>query len=306
VVSEVRIGIFAKTFARPSPEGVFDALARHDLRETQFNMSVAGLHPMPDKIDPALADRVREAAAERNIALVAVSGTFNMIHPDAEVRRDGLRRLGVLAGACERLGTSTVTLCTGTRDPEDMWRRHPDNDRPEAWGDLLAAMQDALETAEEHGVTLAFEPETGNVVDSAGKGRRLLDQMRSPRLKVIMDAANLFDAEDPARRLSRSEEILDEAFGLLGGDLVLAHAKDVKRSGEVVAAGKGDLDYDLYLRHLSEAGYAGPLVLHGLAEEEVAGSLAFLREKLVGAALVGGPPGCGRGPRPADGASLDP
>jgi sugar phosphate isomerase/epimerase len=287
MVSEVRLGIFAKTFARPSPEGVFDALAGHDLHETQFNMSVAGLPPMPDEIDPALADLVREAAAERDIGLIAVSGTFNMIHPDAKVRRDGLRRLGVLAGACERLGTITVTLCTGTRDPEDMWRRHPDNERPEAWRDLLAAMQKALETAEDHDVTLAFEPETGNVVDSAGKGRRLLDEMRSPRLKVVMDAANLFDARDPARRLSRSEEILDEAFELLGGDFILAHAKDVKRSGEVVAAGKGDLDYDLYLRHLSEAGYAGPLVLHGLAEEEVAGSLAFLREKLVGAALGG-------------------
>jgi hypothetical protein len=43
----VRIGIFAKTFARPSPEGVFDALARRDLRETQFNMSVAGLRRSP-------------------------------------------------------------------------------------------------------------------------------------------------------------------------------------------------------------------------------------------------------------------
>ena len=283
----MRLGIFAKTFARSSPEGVFDALARHDLRETQFNMSVAGLPSMPAEIAPALADRVSEAAAERNIALVAISGTFNMIHPDADVRRDGLRRLGVLAGACERLGTSTVTLCTGTRDPEDMWRRHPDNARQEAWRDLLAAMQEALETTEDHGVTLAFEPETGNVVDSAEKGRRLLDEMRSPRLKVVIDAANLFDAEDPARRLSRSEEVLGKAFGLLGGDLVLAHAKDVKGSGEIVAAGKGDLDYGLYLKHLSEAGYAGPLVLHGLAEEEVEGSLAFLREKLVGSALGG-------------------
>src|ERR671914_1938191 len=270
---EVRLGIFAKTFARSSPEGVFDALASYGLHETQFNMSVARLPSMPDEIDPALADRVRKSAAERRIALVAVSGTFNMIHPDVGVQRDGLRRLGVLAGACERIGTSTVTLCTGTRDPEDMWRRHPDNARPEAWRDLLATMQEALETAEEHSVTLAFEPEAANVVDSAEKGRRLLDEMRSPRLKVVIDAANLFDAEDPARRLSRSEEILDETFGLLGGDLVLAHAKDVKRSGEVVAAGKGDLDYDLYLRYLSEAGYAGPLVLHGLAEEEAAGSL---------------------------------
>ncbi len=276
----MRLGIFAKTFSRPSLEGVMDAVVGHGIRETQFNMSVAGLPPMPDEIEPALADRVREAAAERQIDLVAVSGTFNMIHPDAEARRDGLRRLGVLAGACERLGTSTVTLCTGTRDPEDMWRRHPDNVRPEAWRDLLATMQEALETAEEHGVTLAFESETGNVVDSAGKGRRLLDEMRSPRLKVIMDAANLFDAEDPARRLSRSEEILGEAFDLLGGDLLLAHAKDVKGSGEVVAAGKGDLDYDLYLYYLSEAGYGGPLVMHALAEEEVEGSLAFLRPKL--------------------------
>jgi sugar phosphate isomerase/epimerase len=280
VASEVRLGVFAKTFARSSPEGVFDALAGYGLGETQFNMSVAGLSPLPEEIAPALAERVRVAAAERQIALVAVSGTFNMIHPDKEVRRDGLRRLGVLAGACDRLGTSTVTLCTGTRDPKDMWRRHPDNARPEAWRDLLATMQEALETAEEHGVTLAFEPEAANVVDSAAKGRRLLDEMRSPRLKVVMDAANLFDATDPTRRLSRSEEILEEAFALLGGDLLLAHAKDVNGSGEVVAVGKGDLDYEQYLKHLDEAGYGGPLIMHGLAEEEVEGSLAFLRHKL--------------------------
>ena len=276
----MRPGLFAKTFARPSPEGVFDALAGYGLRETQFNMSVAGLSPLPEEIAPDLADRVRVAAAERRISLAAVSGTFNMIHPDKKVRRDGLHRLGVLMGACERLGTTTVTLCTGTRDHEDMWRRHPDNARPEAWRDLLATMQEALQTAEEHGVTLAFEPEVGNVVDSAGKGRRLLDEMRSPRLKVVIDAANLFDARDPTRRLSRSEEILAEAFELLGGDLYLAHAKDVNDSGEVVAVGKGDLDFDLYLKHLKEAGYRGPLVMHGLAEEEVESSLAFLRDKL--------------------------
>jgi sugar phosphate isomerase/epimerase len=281
----MRIGIFARTFARSSPEGVFDALVGHGLGETQFNMSVAGLSSLPDEIAPALADRVRAAAAGRQIALVAVSGTFNMIHPDKEVRRDGLHRLGVLAGACDRLGTSTVTLCTGTRDPQDMWRRHPDNARPEAWRDLLATMQGALETAEEYGVSLAFEPEAANVVDSAAKGRRLLDEMRSPRLKVVMDAANLFDAKDPTRRLSRSEEILEEAFELLGGDLLLAHAKDVNGSGEVVAVGKGDLDYDLYLKYLNEVGYRGPLIMHGLAEEEVEGSLAFLRRKLAEAGI---------------------
>jgi sugar phosphate isomerase/epimerase len=282
VAFRVRIGIFARTFSRPSLEGVLDAVVGHDLYETQFNMSVAGLTSMPDEIAPALADRIREAAAGRNVTVAAVSGTFNMAHPDEGVRRDGLRRLGVIAGSCERLGTSMITLCTGTRDRENMWRRHPDNGTPEAWRDLLATMQVALETAEERGVTLAFETEINNVADSAQKGRLLLDEMRSPRLKVVMDAANLFDAEDPARRLSRSEGILYEAFDLLGEDIVIAHAKDVKTSGEVVAAGKGDLDYDLYLEHLVEARYHGPLILHGLGEEEVEGSVAFLRERLDG------------------------
>jgi sugar phosphate isomerase/epimerase len=276
----VRLGILAKTFSRPSLEEVLDAVAGHGLHETQLNMSAAGLSSMPGEIDPALADRVREAAAGRNVALSAVSGTFNMAHPDEGVRRDGLRRLSVIAGACRRLGASTITLCTGTRDPENMWRRHPDNVTPEAWRDILATMQEALETAEERGVTLAFEPEINNVVDSAEKGRRLLDEMRSPRLKVVMDAANLFDADDPARRLSRSEEVLYEAFEILGGDIVIAHAKDVRASGGFVAAGKGDLDYDLYLEHLVEAGFDGPLILHGLGEEEVEGCLSFLQARL--------------------------
>jgi sugar phosphate isomerase/epimerase len=279
-VSRVLIGIFARTFSRPSLEGVLDAVVGHGIHETQFNMSVAGLPSMPDEIDPALANRVRETCARRDVTVTAVSGTFNMAHPDEGTRRDGLRSLGVIAGACQRLGTSTITLCTGTRDRENMWRRHPDNETPEAWRDLLATVQEALEMAEEHGVTLAFEAEINNVVDSAKKGRRLLDKMRSPHLKVVMDAANLFDADDPARQLSSSEQILDEAFELLGDDIVIVHAKDVRASGEVVAAGKGDLDYGLYLKHLSEAGYGGPLVMHGLAEEEVEGSLAFLRGKL--------------------------
>ena len=278
----MRLGIFAKTFSRSSPEEVLDAVVGYGLHETQFNMSVAGLSSMPEDIDPVLADRVREAAASSNVALAAVSGTFNMAHSNEGVRRDGLHRLGVIAGACQRLGTSTITLCTGTRDRENMWRRHPDNGTPEAWRDMLATMQEALQKAEEHGVTLAFEPETGNVVDSAQKGRRLLDEMRSPRLKVVMDAANLFDPEDPERSLSCSERVLAEAFECLGNDLVLAHAKDVRTSGVIVAAGRGDLDYDLYLEHLLGAGYRGPLILHGLGEEEVEGSVTFLRRKLVG------------------------
>ena len=116
----MRLGIFAKTFPRSSLGETLDAVRAHGIGCVQFNMSCAGLPSMPDELPLGLAERIREEMAERNLTMAAVSGTFNMIHPDADKRRDGLRRLEVLAGACERLGTSVITLCTGARDPEDM------------------------------------------------------------------------------------------------------------------------------------------------------------------------------------------
>jgi len=212
------------------------------------------------------------------LGVSAVSGTFNLIHPDAAVRQDGLRRLAELARACARMGCPVITLCTGTRDPENMWRRHPDNDQPAAWNDLLKGISQALEIAEATGVTLGIEPEPGNVVSSARKGRQLLDEMQSARLKIVMDAANLFDVDN----LAYMKPVLDEAFDLLGGDIVIAHAKDVRNEGTFkhLAASKGVLDYDHYLARLKGCGFSGPLILHELQEAEVPGCVAFLREKL--------------------------
>jgi sugar phosphate isomerase/epimerase len=277
----MRIGIFAKTFVRPTLAETLDAVAHHGIHTIQFNLACAGVPSMPDQIEPALAATIRHELAARDIGMAAVSGTFNIIHPDQEQRRAGMRRLRVLAAACRELGTELITLSTGTRDGEHMWRRHRDNDTPYAWRDMIASLQEAVQIAEEHAVTLAFEPEVTNVVDSAAKGRRLLDEIGSPRLKVVMDGANLFHAGE----LPRMREILEEAFALLGNDIVLAHAKDLSRDGDAghEAAGTGQLDYDLYLSLLRRAGYRGPLILHALTEEQVDACVAFLRQK--GAAL---------------------
>lgn len=281
----MEIGIFAKTFVRPTLAETLEAVAGHGLRVVQFNMACAGLPSMPDQIDPALAAVIRTEMEARHIKMAAVSGTFNMIHPDPEQRRAGLRRLHELAAACAGLGTQLITLSTGTRDPENMWRRHPDNDTPTAWADLVAAMGEAVSIAGEYDVTLAFEPEVSNVIDSARKGRRLLDELASPHLKVVIDGANLFHAGE----LPRMQTILDEAFDLLGQDIVLAHAKDLSRDGEAgqEAAGQGVLDYDHYLSLLRKIGYNGPLILHGLTENQAAGAVAFLQDKLAHLGISG-------------------
>jgi sugar phosphate isomerase/epimerase len=274
----MQIGIFAKTFPRPALDEVLDAVASSGLRVLQFNLSCAGLPSLPEQLNIAQCDMVRAALAARGLTMAAISGTFNTAHPDAATRRDGLRRLRVLAENCQSLGTSIITLCSGTRDSQNMWRFHPDNSTPAAWQVMRETMHEAARIGEEFQVTMAFEPEVSNVVDSAKQARRLLDEVGSRCLKVVLDGANLFHSGE----LSRQDEILQEACELLRSDIVLAHAKDLARDGEAghQAAGTGQLHYDCYLRNLRTAGFVGPLILHGLREDQVPASIAFLRGKL--------------------------
>lgn len=272
-------GIFAKTFHRSSLREVLDAVQSYGLTEIQFNMSCAGLPSMPENIPESTAQMIGLELRQRGILMSAVSGTFNMIHPNPAIRKEGLRRLALLAGACHDMGTTVITLCTGTLNPGNMWTHHPGNASPEAWRMLTSTLEEALAITEEYQVVLAIEPELSNVVSSAPQARRLLDELKSSRLKIVMDAANLYRPEQK----SNFPTILDEAFELLGSEIILAHAKDVldEAATRFGAVGQGLLDFGYYFRLLRDSGYAGALVMHGLEEEEVGESLSFLRQQLM-------------------------
>lgn len=274
----MKLGIFAKTFVRPSLEQTLDAVRDNGLDVVQFNMSCAGMSSMPARLDPEIASRVGKESKARGITIAAVSGTFNMAHPERRVRREGLARLDNLAGMCEAMGTGVITLCTGSRDPDNMWRRHPDNRSAQAWNDLVSSMEAALLVAERHGVDLAIEPEASNVVSDAKRAKALLELMQSDRLKIVMDAANLFEPAD----LARMKPVMDEAFELLGSRIIVAHAKDVTADEELAftAAGQGALDYDYYISLLRQVSFQGPLIMHGLEQSQVPASVDFLRKRL--------------------------
>ncbi len=272
----MQLGIFARTFPRPTLEEIFDAVIAHELHCVQFNMACVGLPSLPDHIESDVITYIHKEATSRQISIAAVSGTYNMIHPDLRQRQAGLLRLRVLASACKHMGTSVITLCTGTRDPQNMWRWHPENTSPQAWEDLLSSMDAALQIAEEEGIILAFEPERANVINTATRGRALLDAMQSHHLMVIMDPANLIVSENK----QQMHHVLDEAFEMLGEYIVLAHAKDIGPDNTFRAAGSGILDYDYYLHHLKAATVEVPLIIHGLSEAQVDTTVGFLRERL--------------------------
>jgi sugar phosphate isomerase/epimerase len=313
----MHLGIFAKTFPRPTLEDTLDAVASHPLTHVQFNMTCAGLPTLPDRIDEDLCVWIARLFKERGMAMAAISGTFNLCDPDTARLQDNLRRLDVLAAACRWLDTRIITLCTGTLDPEDMWKWHPDNVRRTAWETLVDSVRAAIKIADRNEVTLAFEPEMHNVVNSVSKARRLLDEIDSRWLKIVIDPANLIH---PGER-SRIAEILDEAFDWLGRDIILTHAKDPRfddlnddavaareflhfgeanssfshvmwdisrkgrRSDDVPELGESLIRrifyfwgfYRRYMSWLKKIEYTGAVVMHGLSESEVQANTVFLQ-----------------------------
>lgn len=269
----MQLSIFAKTFSALGAAPVLKAVHDTGFDCAQFNMACVGLASMPDEIAPKLAEDIAAASKASGVSISAVSGTYNMAHPDIRVRADGLRRLGVIIANAKALGTNLVTLCTGTRDVDDQWRWHKNNATPEAWRDLTIEMEKALKIAEAHGIYLGIEPELGNIVSSAQAAKRLLDEMKSPHLRVVLDPANLFEVASEQKR----HAIIDEAVDLLGGSIVMAHAKDRDAKGAFVAAGKGVIDFRHFVNSLKQAGFNGPLVTHGLTEAEAPSVAAFLK-----------------------------
>jgi sugar phosphate isomerase/epimerase len=273
----MRVGIMARTFSGRTADEVLNCITSHGIESVQFNLSCAGADTLPEMIDDALCRQIRSAFEWRQLEMVAISGTYNMIDPNVTKREIMTSRAVRLIERARDLGTPFVSLCTGTRDPESMWRSHPDNRAPESWRDLIKTLERLTAAAERCGVTLGIEPEKANVVDSARQARRLLDEIQSPNLKIILDGANLVEPHD----LTNARSVLQEAFDLLGPDIGLVHAKEIPNdsSSPEEAAGAGQLDWDSYFRGMRSIGYDGPIVLHNLAPSQVDQSVRFLRRQ---------------------------
>jgi sugar phosphate isomerase/epimerase len=281
--SDFPLGVMLREVKRPSFD---DSLERvHDMgfECVQLNLNMLGLPTLPASLPSSKAGEIGASFWAYGLSLAAVSGTFNVAHPDEAIRKEGIVGIRTLCESAEKMGTQIITLCTGTRNTENMWKTHPDNDKPESWKVMSSTIRELAKIAEDHSITLAFETEVSNIVNTVDKAARLLDEIASENLKIVMDPANLLFPED----LPRQQEIFDQAFQKLGDKIALAHAKDVgefdESTGELkrVAAGKGLLDFEYYLQLLKSSAYQGPIIIHNLLEEEMPVSKEYISNLLL-------------------------
>lgn len=277
----MKLGICSTDFAPTTVDELFRKARGCGFDAMQFSYVSIGMDEIPGEVPAAVTDELNAAAEKYGVEIAAVNATFNLIGRDKQRLARELASMDALCDANRRLGCKLLTLCTGSRSTASMWEWHPDNASPAAWAELRANIRPVVEAARRAGLYLGMETEANNVVSTPAQARRFMDEVGYEKLQVIVDCANLF-----APGTARPENVgptLRGAFAQFGGDIVLAHGKDIAESDGIRFAptGQGIVDYDLFLSLLRRAGYAGPMILHGIYDEGLMpGCAAFMRQKL--------------------------
>ena len=271
----MRIGAFSDAVGGDSPEARADRARVAGVETIQLRTEWPGLDLAGSGVDRA---RVRRAYEHAGVAVSALAAYSNILDPRPERRRQIHERLETLIRVAPELGTKLVVTETGTFDPEDSWADHPHNRTPEAWAELVELTGRLAQLCERAGVLLVYEPYVATVLHSAETARRLADEIASPALGFVFDAAGLMTPET----LPSNREITAEACALLGSRIALAHADDVRyEDGEArwLPLGWGDLDAGAVFSGLAGAGFDGALIVEHVAEDLLRDAVAFCRER---------------------------
>lgn len=272
----MQAGVFAKTFDGDDPDTVMAASQAAGFAAIQYNMACSGLGSLPLEIPHDTAVHIHDAAVRSGLQIAAISATYNMTDPDPDRRARGRAAFHAIAGAAQTMASPMLSVCSGSMDPHDKWRRHRDNDLPESWTVMCREFEELCDCAVRHGLLIGVEPEYANIVSDAEKAARLLAEFPGGPIRIILDPANIL--EDVP--LDHHRDTIARALDVLGEHIALAHAKDRYADGRVAPAGKGTVDWPHFLRGLADTGFDGQLIAHGMTADEAPAVARFLTQQI--------------------------
>ena len=164
--------------------------------------------------------------------------------------RRNLAHATILGAACVGFSLTVLFSLDGTsgEDPRSA----------AVWDRVVDAIGAMASDAEAAGMDIAAHPHQLGPLYTVEQIARLLRDVNSPRLKVLLDPVNLVTLE----HYYDTAPFLNDAFDTLGSDIVSVHAKDTILSGlerndqglltvcrlNEAVPGKGNLDYATLLR----------------------------------------------------------
>ncbi len=212
----------------------------------------------------AIADTYRRA----DIKIHSLGVYTNLIHPDEAERKANLVYFEAMMEVGRRMGVRTfITEAGHYHDPQGPEPSVPLHFQDAVWPRTVAVVRQLAELAEKNDAKILLEPYYLGFLASAKRLRLFLEEVNSPRIRALLDPANLIEVND-----------LDEMFHQLGPWVDCLHAKDRRLHTNVgVAAGQGDLDYRALVTLAAQHTPQAPLILEYVGPRDYQRALAHLR-----------------------------
>ena len=207
-------------------------------------------YPTTDEaLTPGFAMYLKNLFARNQVDIAVLGCYLNLANPNRQQLEKTVHRYMAHIRFASLLGCGVVGTETGA--PNETYTYVPECHGEEALQTFITNLRPVVRYAEQMGVILAIEPVWKHIVCNPARARRVLDEIASPNLQIILDPVNLLDISNYKEQTA----IVEEAVELLGPDVAMVHLKDyVVEDGKLksVGCGFGQMDYTAVLKFMKE------------------------------------------------------
>lgn len=200
-----------------------------------------------EALTPGLAMYLRNVFAKNHVDIAVLGCYLNLANPNPGKLEQITHRYMAHIRFASWLGCGVVGTETGA--PNESYTHVPECHGEEALQTFIKNLRPVVRYAEQMGVVMAIEPVWKHIVCNPARARRVLDEINSPNLQIILDPVNLLDICNYKDQVA----IVDEAIEVLGADVAMVHLKDFVVEGDKlvsVGAGLGQMDYTSVIRFM--------------------------------------------------------
>ena len=230
----------------------------------------------PKLLTEELAAEVREELKQVGMECAVLGCYLKLAHQDEE---EALRVREIYL-AHLRFASWIGARCVGTETPPAAGSEGTACHTEEHYRLFLDRVKPVARAAEDLNVTLAVEPVCSHIVHDSIQAERMMEDLKSERVRIILDAVNLIDSA----HTEEADSLIGEAVRRLGDRVCVLHMKDFVPQPDAlrpkpVPCGQGQMTYDTLLK--LACGKKLPMTLENTTPENAEATRCWLEKQAI-------------------------